>query len=1361
VDQTVDGDVQPDTFTERGVTATTRGPMVHHQHTSAAAAKTQPAGPSTTQPNGHSNGQPAGQDTPPPEAESDQVVVGDIPPEPPGFVSRDGLLAKLDPAQGRVLALYPATGLLGLGTTQLAAAYARAKLADGWRLVGWVNAAETGSLQAGLAAAAEATGLADAGSDRKADVADAGQAVRHLLETDGDRCLLVFDDVADPELLRPFVPADGRAQVLITSTRPPAAELATAVPVDAFSADEALSFLTGRAGLDDEAGAAAVAAALEHLPLALALAAPVIRGQRHGYVRYLDRLQTIPTEVFLTGDDGQPYPQGVARAVSLSLAAVRSADKTGMCTRVIEIMAVLSAAGVRRELLHVLGRAGVLAGGGHRVEATLVDRALDWLSDRSLLTFSLDGQTVVMHRLVAHMVRDGLVRRRRFGAVCWVAASVLEAHAIAVAGSQDRAAVRGIPQQVTALLEHTAKLGREADGELAELLLRLRFIALYHLVELDNRAPQAIEVGEELTGDLERRLGPGHIDTLNARNSLAAAYLAAGRVADAIPLFEQTLVVLQRDVGPDHPDTLTLQNNLATAYRDADRLAEAIPLYEQNLAVREQQPGPDHPSTLNSRGNLAAAYLAAGRVADAIPLLEQTLAGRDQVLGSDHPDTQTSRKNLAQAYRAAGRFADAIPLEEALAGRRQVLGPDHAEARTARKNLPAAYRDGSQVTQAIPRVEPAPSAPAAREREALADDATQVLPVGGFRRPPTDAARPAVPAGFRRPPADPAGRLLAGRGAGTSAEPSDHSFPSWTHDLPPVDAEQERQMVAAITAGDPAGIGRAFDRYAAALYGYCHWMLHGSADAAESVQDTFVLAAATLDELPEPAQLRPWLFSLARNECKRRIRPTSLTRDEADAADQRADEGQPADAGQGPQADAGAGLRTDKAARPDDVTTQFVAIGSSIGETDDATMLIPVYTQPDDATMLFRRPVIEPIEESADQTTQFVAISDSIDSIDELPADATRPFYMVSQLADATTQFRVVSEPARAPATDDDLADVTGYLGQAELRTLIRATMADLKPREREVIELSFRHDLDDDELAIVLGISPRRARALAGRARVRLEKSFGAMRTALAGREACPVVGELLADWDGELTEQTRDLVAWHIEQCQTCANSGRGALRPTALSGLLPLAPLPAELRAEVMSCCFAPDHAAVAHRRRVVRRAKATWRPLFSRTVRWLSWESIRANPGAAIAATAVALWLAAAVVVTLLTFAGSHDAHAQVLQPSSRPSPGRSATASASTNGRASTEATRSPTVSRSPVRLLPSPSYSAPLSPAPTPALPPSPKPSKSAKPTRSPSPTPSTSAKPSPKPPPKPSKSPSPSPSPSSSTTATPGRRLV
>ena len=213
MNRTVDGDVQQDVQAERDIDTATPGLTVSHQHTSGAGSRAQ---------------EPL-----PPEAASRQVVVGDIPLEPPGFRSRADLLAKLDRTEARVLVIYPATGLLGLGTTQLAAAYARAKLADGWRLVAWVNAAETGSLQTGLAAVAEAAGLTDGGSGR--DIADAGQAVRHLLETDGDRCLLVFDDVADPEALRPFVPADGTAQVLITSTRQPTANLATAVPVDVFT----------------------------------------------------------------------------------------------------------------------------------------------------------------------------------------------------------------------------------------------------------------------------------------------------------------------------------------------------------------------------------------------------------------------------------------------------------------------------------------------------------------------------------------------------------------------------------------------------------------------------------------------------------------------------------------------------------------------------------------------------------------------------------------------------------------------------------------------------------------------------------------------------------------------------------------------------------------------------------------------------------------------------------------------------------------------------------------------------------------------------------------------------------------------
>ena len=289
--------------------------------------------------------------------EIDQVVVGDIPALRPGLQPRPALLAQLNRAsQGLPVLL---TGTRGAGKTQLAAAYARARLADRWRLVAWVNARENESLLAGLAAVAEATELSVGGS--RPSPADTGQAVRHWLEADGSRRLLVFDDVEDPALLRPFVPAAGAARVLITAAQAPMTELGTSVSVDVFSAEEALALLDGRTGLADEAGALAVAAELGHLPLALDQAAAVIAGQHLGYAAYLAKLRALSVEDYLVrGEDGeeQPFPPGVAEAVLLSLEAASAADRVGVCTGVMELMAMLSPAAVRRDLLRAAGQDG-------------------------------------------------------------------------------------------------------------------------------------------------------------------------------------------------------------------------------------------------------------------------------------------------------------------------------------------------------------------------------------------------------------------------------------------------------------------------------------------------------------------------------------------------------------------------------------------------------------------------------------------------------------------------------------------------------------------------------------------------------------------------------------------------------------------------------------------------------------------------------------------------------------------------------------------------------------------------------------------------------------------------------------------
>jgi len=98
---------------------------------------------------------------------------------------------------------------------------------------------------------------------------------------------------------------------------------------------------------------------------------------------------------------------------------------------------------------------------------------------------------------------------------------------------------------------------------------------------------------------------------------------------------------------------------------------------------------------------------------------------------------------------------------------------------------------------------------------------------------------------------------------------------------------QDRALVAAIIAGDPDGLGEAYDRYAAPLYTYCRFMLpgpHPPADAAGAVADTFVVAASSLTGLRHPDRLRCWLYAVARNECLRQLGPAELAGEAATRA---------------------------------------------------------------------------------------------------------------------------------------------------------------------------------------------------------------------------------------------------------------------------------------------------------------------------------------------------------------------------------------------------------------------------------------------------------------------------------------------
>jgi tetratricopeptide (TPR) repeat protein len=628
------------------------------------------------------------------------VVVGEVPQEPVAFQPRAELLAGLEDARpgARVVVVRAVTGMRGVGKTHLAAEYARRKVAEQWRLVAWINAEEPAGVLAGLSAVAGALGLATADGEA------AGRAVRHWLEAEGERCLLVFDNATDPTVLRPFIPAAGDARVIITSNEQSMRYLGVGLPVEVFTEQEALAFVAERTGLADTAGANVVAAELGYLPLALAQAAAVIAGQHIGYGTYLERLRSLPTGELLRAEEAGQYPRGVAAAVLLSVAGVQVADDTGAGVGVMDLVAVLSPSGVRRTVIQVAGQQGALSGDGRaeRQTAEVVDRALARLAGVSLLTFSVDGSAVTAHRLVMRVIREQLAARGSLMGVCVTAAELLDelAGSLTESWHEDRARVRDLVEQIMAL--YGTSTACPADSFLTSSLIRLRFRAIWFLNYLADSAAQLIRIAEPLLADCERVLGSDHPDTLRTRNNLGAAYWAAGRTAEAIALHEQNLPDCERLLGNDHPQTLMTRSNLAGSYRDAGRTAEAIALHEQNLTDRVRVLGGDHPDTLATHQHLAAAYGDAGRTAEAIAMGERNVSDCERVLGSDHPDTLRTRNNLAGAYRDAGRTGEAIAMgERVVSDCERVLGSEHPDTLRTRNNLAGAYQATGRTAEAI------------------------------------------------------------------------------------------------------------------------------------------------------------------------------------------------------------------------------------------------------------------------------------------------------------------------------------------------------------------------------------------------------------------------------------------------------------------------------------------------------------------------------------------------------------------------------------------------------------------------------------------------------------------------------------
>jgi DNA-directed RNA polymerase specialized sigma24 family protein len=79
----------------------------------------------------------------------------------------------------------------------------------------------------------------------------------------------------------------------------------------------------------------------------------------------------------------------------------------------------------------------------------------------------------------------------------------------------------------------------------------------------------------------------------------------------------------------------------------------------------------------------------------------------------------------------------------------------------------------------------------------------------------------------------------------------------------------DRELVAALGAGDRLAAGQVYDVYGTRLYAYCHELLADPKLSADALRDTFIVAASRIKDLTDPDEFGAWLYALARAECVR------------------------------------------------------------------------------------------------------------------------------------------------------------------------------------------------------------------------------------------------------------------------------------------------------------------------------------------------------------------------------------------------------------------------------------------------------------------------------------------------------------
>jgi len=508
----------------------------------------------------------------------------------------------------------------------------------------------------------------------------------------GERRLVVFDNLEEPRLLEEWLPMMNCVRALVTARRehwPRTLGIRTQ-RLGVLKRDESRTLLRKLAPRlekrpDNELDE--LAERLGDLPLALHLAGSYLDSRPglpiQGYLAELDKAGGMLKHAGLPesmADNPTKHDLSLAATFQVSWVKLDGEEAVDQAARRIFLASSYCAANAPIPV-EVLARA--VANGEEEEETERqFELGLRRLNECGLLAEEEGGPAV--HPLLAEFGRakdkaaeqsalPGLVK-----ALCDLASTAnksgfperykpLRAHVQAAAETADRA---GIAQ--------AGKLWNEQGNHMNQVA---EFIG----------AKAACERARAID---ERAYGPDHTAVASDVNNLGMVLTNVGDLAGAKAAYERALAIDERAYGADHPTVARDVNNLGLVLKEQGDLVGAIAAYERALAIGERTYGTDHPTVAIYVNNQGLALQELGDLARAKAAYERALAIDERAYGPDHPTVARDVNNLGLVLKELGDLLGAIAAyERALAIDERAYGPDHPTVATDLNNLGLVLQD--------------------------------------------------------------------------------------------------------------------------------------------------------------------------------------------------------------------------------------------------------------------------------------------------------------------------------------------------------------------------------------------------------------------------------------------------------------------------------------------------------------------------------------------------------------------------------------------------------------------------------------------------------------------------------------------